>query len=50
MKKAIITYAPKKIDVSDLEKKIEDLGYRIPYKKYEDTFEKVLKILKRVKT
>ena len=47
MNKVVVTYNPEKIDVPDLEKKIEDLGYHISYKKYESVFDKILKIFKR---
>jgi len=47
MRKVVVTYDPEKIDESNLEKKIEDLGYRISYKKYESVFNKILKIFKR---
>lgn len=46
MRKVVVTYDPEKIDIPDLEKKIEDLGYRISYKKYESIFDKILKIFK----
>ncbi len=46
MKKVVITYDPKKLDVLDLENKIEDLGYRISYKKYESITDKILRSLK----
>lgn len=47
LRKVVVTYDPEKIDVPDLEKKIEDLGYHISYKKYESIFDKILKIFKR---
>ncbi len=47
LRKVVVTYDPEKIDVLDLEKKIEDLGYHISYKKYESIFDKILKIFKR---
>jgi len=34
MEKIVVTYDPSKIDVPAIEKKIEDLGYRISYKIY----------------
>jgi len=34
MEKIVVTYDPSKIDVPAIEKKIEDLGYRISYKRY----------------
>jgi copper chaperone CopZ/thiol-disulfide isomerase/thioredoxin len=35
MRKVVVTYDPKKIGVPDLEKRIEELGFRLLYKKYE---------------
>ncbi len=44
MKKVIVTYDPNKVSVPELEKRIEDLGYKISYKKYEGFFEKVSRL------
>lgn len=41
MKKVVVTYDPKKISVPELEKRLEDLGYRVAYKKYGGIFDKV---------
>jgi len=41
MKKVIVTYDPEKIGVPELEKRLEDLGYRIAYKKYGSVFDKI---------
>lgn len=41
MKKVVVTYDPKKIGVPELEKRLEDLGYRIAYKKYGGVLDKV---------
>ncbi len=43
MQKIIIDYDPAKIDVPEIEEKIEELGYRIAYKKYESLSQKILK-------
>jgi thioredoxin 1 len=46
----IVTYAPSKIGITQIEKVIEDLGYRLAYKKYEGVLEKIRnKILSREK-
>jgi copper chaperone CopZ len=45
MKKVIVTYDPRKVGVPDFEKKIEDLGYGVAYKKYEGIFAKIARIL-----
>jgi Cu+-exporting ATPase len=44
-----VTYDPNKINISRIEKAIEDLGYRIAYKKYESTLEKLTRIFSRKK-
>ena len=44
MKKVIVTYDPNKVSVPELEKRIEDLGYKISYKKYEGLFEKMFRL------
>jgi len=44
-----VTYDSNKIGIPKIEKAIEDLGYRIAYKKYETTLEKVSKIFSRKK-
>jgi len=49
MEKVIVTYDPSKIDVSTIEKKIEDLGYRISYKKYPAMTERIRSWIKRNK-
>ena len=45
MKKVIVTYNPEKIGVPELEKRFEDLGYRIAYKKYGSVFSKISRLL-----
>lgn len=40
MKKVVVIYDSKEIGVPDLEKRIEDLGFRLSYKKYEGLLEK----------
>ncbi len=47
MKKIIVDYGPKEVDLSAIEETIEDLGYRISYKKYDSLFEKISKIFRR---
>lgn len=49
MGKVIVTYDPGKLDVPDLEKTIENLGYRIAYKRYESLIDKILKPFRRGK-
>lgn len=49
MGKVVVTYYPDKLDVPDLEKTIEDLGYRIAYKRYEGLIDKILKPFRRRK-
>ena len=49
MEKIVVTYDPSKIDVSAIEKKIEDLGYRISYKKYLGIAQRVRSWIKRSK-
>jgi len=39
-----LVYDSSKIGIPEIEKKIEELGYRIAYKKYESILERVLKI------
>lgn len=45
MKKVIVTYDPRKVGVPEIEKRLEDLGYGVAYKKYEGIFSKVARIL-----
>jgi len=49
VEKVVVTYDPSKIDVSAIEKKIEDLGYRIAYKKYPSIAERIRRWIKRSK-
>jgi thioredoxin 1 len=42
-----IIYDPSKIGIPKIEKTIEELGYRLAYKKYEGILERVLKIFSR---
>ena len=44
-----VTYDPSKIGIPEIEKAIEELGYRIAYKKYESILGKVSKIFSRKK-
>ena len=43
----VVTYDPSKIGIPEIEKTIEDLGYRIAYKKYESILERVSNIFSR---
>lgn len=43
MKKVLIDHDPQKVDVHVLEKTIEEVGYRIAYKRYEGTLDKLLR-------
>ena len=47
MEKIAVTYDPSKMDVPAIEKKIEDLGYRISYKKYPSIAQRVRSWIKR---
>ncbi len=47
MEKVIVTYDPEKIGVPKLEKRLEDLGYRLAYKKYESILDKVSKFFRK---
>jgi len=49
MEKVVVTYDSSKTDVSAIEKKIEDLGYRISYKRYPSIAEKIRNWMKRSK-
>ncbi len=49
LKKVFVTYDPHKVELPLIEKKIEDLGYRISYKKYESFIDRVLKKVAREK-
>jgi len=49
MEKAVVTYDPNEIDVPTIEKKIEDFGYRISYKKYRGITERICSWIKRSK-
>lgn len=44
-----VTYDPNKIGIPEIEKAIEELGYRIAYKKYESILKRVSKIFSRKK-
>ena len=44
-----VTYDPNKNGIPEIEKAIEELGYRIAYKKYEGILERVSKIFSRKK-
>jgi copper chaperone CopZ len=44
-----ITYDSSKIGIPEIEKTIEELGYRIAYKKYEGILERFAKIFSRKK-
>ena len=46
MRKIIVDYDPEKIDVPEIEEKIEKLGYRIAYKKYESLPQRILKVFR----
>jgi len=47
MRKVVVTYDPKEISVPDLEKRIEELGFRLSYKKYEGFIGKFSRALLR---
>ena len=47
MKKVVVTYDSTKIGVPELEEKLEDLGYRLSYKKYESFFERFSRVFGR---
>ena len=49
MEKVVVTYDPNEIDVPAIEKKIEDLGYRISYKRYPGMKERIRSLIKRSK-
>ena len=49
MEKVVVTYDQNKIDVPAIEKKIEDLGYRISYKRYPSITERIRNWMKRSK-
>jgi len=49
MEKVVVTYDPNEINVPAIEKKIEDLGYRITYKKYRTITERIRSWMKRGK-
>lgn len=42
----VVTYDPSKIGIPEIEKAIEELGYRIAYKKYEGLLERVSKFFR----
>lgn len=46
LKKAFVKYEPDSIDMAEIEKRIEKIGYRIGYKKYEGTFDRILRVIK----
>jgi thiol-disulfide isomerase/thioredoxin/copper chaperone CopZ len=45
MKRIIVEYNPDEIAVPDIEQRIEELGYRLAYKKYEGFLEKISRSL-----
>ena len=49
MEKVVVTYDPNEIDGPAIEKKIEDLGYRISYKRYPSIAERIRSSMKRRK-
>ena len=49
MEKVVVTYDQNKIDVPAIEKKIEDLGYRISYKRYPSITERIRNWMNRSK-
>jgi len=49
MEKVVVTYDPNEIDVPAIEKKIEDLGYRISYKRYPSMKERIRSLMKHGK-
>lgn len=47
LKKATVKYDPDRVDVPQIEEKIEKMGYRIGYKKYEGVFQRILNALRK---
>jgi len=47
--KVVVTYDPNEIDGPAIEKKIEDLGYRISYMRYPSITERIRSWMKRSK-
>ena len=45
IKKIIVDYNPEKIGVPEIERRIEELGYRLAYKKYESFLDKISRSL-----
>jgi copper chaperone CopZ len=44
-KRIYVSYDPSVIGIPELEEKIEDLGYRLTYKKYESAFKSFLRVI-----
>jgi copper chaperone CopZ len=49
MEKVVVTYDPSKIDILAIEKKIEDLGYRVSYIRYPSIAKRIRSWIKRSK-
>jgi len=49
MEKVVVTYDPSKIDIPAIEKKIENLGYRISYKRYPSIAQRIHSWIRRSK-
>lgn len=46
MRKIVVDYDPERIGVPELEERVEGLGYRISYKKYEGLFDRISRALR----
>jgi len=44
-KRIYVSYDPSVIGIPELEEKIEELGYRLSYKKYESAFKSLLRVI-----
>ena len=47
LKKAIVKYDPDHVDIPQIEERIERIGYRIGYKKYEGVLQKILRAFEK---
>ena len=47
MKKIVVDYDPNRVGVPELEERVEELGYRISYKKYESLLDRISKAFRR---
>ncbi len=44
--RVVVDYDPREVGLPAIEERIEDLGYRLAYKKYEGILEKIKKVFK----